>query len=417
VTSITYPRHSAAAKVRALALALLAATLTLLCIAGTADAAFPGKNGRILFVSDRSGASQIYTMNPDGSDVRNLTSSGGDNYYPAVSPDGRRIAFVSTRDGNPEIYSMDTDGTHQLRLTSNPQQDYEPTFSPNGATIVFSSNRTGRFSLFSMNATNGTGVTRVIGPGTDWHSPSFSPDGKKLVATSDSGTGEELFQMNADGSSPVRLLTSGSSIRHPSFSPDGKKVVFDVGATDTDVKQFDLMSSTFYDLAFSAELEEAGSYSPDGTKVLYTCQVPGSPADICTQNSADRSGKRRLGDPKANEQMAAWMSPSAYDDGTRPALTVGTPQLQKRKGTATVDVGITRRGKLSISGTGAGTEQRDLNAGASSTIAIRALGKVRKKLVRKGKASVSLTVTYTADIGDPITKTVSVKLLKTRKRK
>ena len=100
----------------------------MLAAPSAAQAAFPGQNGKIAFTSDRSGAFQIYAMNPDGSGQTQLTNDGG-NFQPAWSPDGRRIAFVSNRDPsdqncndfdipcNTEIYFMNADGSGQTRVT------------------------------------------------------------------------------------------------------------------------------------------------------------------------------------------------------------------------------------------------------------------------------------------------------------
>jgi Tol biopolymer transport system component len=81
-----------------------------------------------VFVSNRTGAKQIYVMNADGSQQSQLTTAGS-NYNPCFSPDGKKVAFVSERDGSPEIYIMDAEGTNQQRLTNNTVNDYWPVFS------------------------------------------------------------------------------------------------------------------------------------------------------------------------------------------------------------------------------------------------------------------------------------------------
>jgi Tol biopolymer transport system component len=100
----------------------------------------------------------IYTMSPDGSRVRQLTSGALDNEFPNWSPDGTRIVFNSLRDEplgeNYEVYSMRAGGGHVTRLTFEPAAgDYAPAWSPDGCRIVFASSRAGSVQdIFTMRA-------------------------------------------------------------------------------------------------------------------------------------------------------------------------------------------------------------------------------------------------------------------------
>ena len=85
---------------------------------------------RIVFYSDRDGDNDIYSMKSDGTGVKRLTNSPGDDAFPAWSPDGTRIAFASNRDGNVELYTMDADGTNLVRLTDDPAEDSSPAWRP-----------------------------------------------------------------------------------------------------------------------------------------------------------------------------------------------------------------------------------------------------------------------------------------------
>lgn len=79
---------------------------------------------------------------------------------PVFNPEGTKIAFVSNHDGDAEIYVVDADGSNLKQLTDNDAVDVSPTWSPDGDTIVFSSDRNGRFQLFRMNA-DGTGQEAI----------------------------------------------------------------------------------------------------------------------------------------------------------------------------------------------------------------------------------------------------------------
>jgi TolB protein len=82
----------------------------------------------IAFVSIRDGNAEVYVMDADGKNQRNLTNNPADDWGPAWSPDGKMIAFTSKRDGNLEVYVMDADGKNQHNLTNNPADDWCPSW-------------------------------------------------------------------------------------------------------------------------------------------------------------------------------------------------------------------------------------------------------------------------------------------------
>jgi len=85
---------------------------------------------KIAFTSYRDGSPEVYVMNADGTDPRNLTNHPAWDLDPAWSPDGSRIAFTSDRDGNEEVYVMNADGTDPRNLTNDPADETEPVWSP-----------------------------------------------------------------------------------------------------------------------------------------------------------------------------------------------------------------------------------------------------------------------------------------------
>jgi TolB protein len=111
---------------------------------------------------------EIYIMDADGRNPRNLTNHQAWENAPSGSPDGQKIAFVSNReswfpdgqkiafvsnrDGNVEIYVMNADGSHPRNLTNHPAWDEHPSWSPDGQQIAFVSNRDGNVEIYVMDA-------------------------------------------------------------------------------------------------------------------------------------------------------------------------------------------------------------------------------------------------------------------------
>jgi TolB protein len=126
---------------------------------------------QIAFVSDRAGRPHIFVMDPDGNNVRQL-SSGGHHTQPRWSPKGDRIAFT-IRAGNHDIWTMKSDGSGVRRLTSGPRDNASPTWSPDGRLIIFQSNRSQGWQLFSMLADGSEQAALTRGP-AEAMSPSWS---------------------------------------------------------------------------------------------------------------------------------------------------------------------------------------------------------------------------------------------------
>jgi len=196
--------------------------------AGDGDPSFSPDGGKIAFVSSRDGNSEIYVMNADGTNQKRLTINTVTDQDPSWSPDGSKILFVSFRDSSADVFIMNADGTNPVNLTKYPTgNETEPVFSPNGKKIAFRALRDGGINIYIMNedGTEQTALTDASGIDTE---PAFSPDGSKIVFRSDRDAGDrEIYMMDADGSNEVNLThTPGVTELAPGFSPDGNKIIF-----------------------------------------------------------------------------------------------------------------------------------------------------------------------------------------------
>ncbi len=327
-TRITRTSYYFRALVLVTALAMVASLL--LTQAGKpAQAAFPGQNGKIAFVSTRDGNEEIYTMNPDGSGLRNITNNPKQDNAPAWSPDGKKVAFVSSRDGRPQIFVMNADGSNPVNITNNAAvSDSDPAWSPDGKKIVFTSDRDGNFEIFVMDTDPSTiDATNLTPNATDDEFPAFSPDGTKIAFERLGEGAGEIFVMNADGSQPTNL--SNSSVGEdlvPAWSPDGKRIVFastrDGNGDETYVMNADGTGQTR--LTINKAIDDSGAFSPDGNKIAFASDRDGN-NEIYVMNP-DGTGQANLTNlGSASDTDPDWGVSAAVTANTAPTVTNLSP--------------------------------------------------------------------------------------------
>ena len=110
-----------------------------LALAAPAQATYPGKNGLIAFHSQTAQGTQIFTVRPNGRDLRQITRVNGDASTPDWSPDGRMIAFDLETADAAQIAIMNADGSglHTLPLAPGNIVEVDPSFTPDGRRLYF----------------------------------------------------------------------------------------------------------------------------------------------------------------------------------------------------------------------------------------------------------------------------------------
>lgn len=184
-------------------------------------------NERVVFVSDRDGSADIFTMFADGSGLTRLTSSPAEDTDPRLSPDGTRIVFVSDREGNDDIYLMDVNGLNRTRLTIHPEDDENPTWSPDGKSIAFMSWRDGNPEIYMMDVDDGPRFARLTYNPADDIQPAWSPDGTRIAFATDRDGNFDIYVMNRDGSGAENMTNHPDTDGRPTWSPNSSHIAFE----------------------------------------------------------------------------------------------------------------------------------------------------------------------------------------------
>ena len=179
----------------------------------------------ISFSSLRSGDLEIYIIDTDGNNLRNLTNHPASDHSPTWAPNGRSFAYVSHRDGKGEVYVMDLAKNKTRRLTNHPASESHPAWSPDGKWIAFASNRKGdepgNYDIYKMD-TNGENLQRLTNEGKYNSGPAWSPDSRSIAFYSIRNDDSGIFVMDTNGRN-VKKLARGIS---PSWSPDGERITY-----------------------------------------------------------------------------------------------------------------------------------------------------------------------------------------------
>jgi TolB protein len=175
----------------------------------------PAGDGSLVFASLRDLNLEIYVA--DAADVRTrLTEHPGRDWFAAWSPDGRRIAFNSDREGDENLYVMDADGGNLRQITDHPADDLRAAWSLDGATLLFVSERqtdllTGQMDLFVVPVAGGEADVRPLAAGEVFEGGAvWSADGGELAFMSNRDGAWHLYARDADGAN-LRQLTTGDS--------------------------------------------------------------------------------------------------------------------------------------------------------------------------------------------------------------
>ena len=191
----------------------------------------------------------VFSVKPDGTDLKRLTDAPGYDAEAVYAPDGSKILFTSARDGDLELYTMNPDGSKPTRLTNEVGYDGGAFFSSDSKRIVYRAHhpatpealadykqllsegliRPTTLEIFVMNA-DGTGKRQITHNGAANFCPYFHPNGRQIIFVSNMDDPKkrnfEIYLINLDGTGLERVTYNETFDGFPMFNKDGTRLVF-----------------------------------------------------------------------------------------------------------------------------------------------------------------------------------------------
>jgi TolB protein len=337
----------------------------LLALPTSAQASFPGRNGRIAYSVIPPGAypERMQSIDELGGDLRMYTYGGNQDW----SPGGNQLAFSLRDDG---IYTMDAAGRNVTQLVTNFTGDsrfFSTSWSRDGSIIVFgeiscskygcsegiegvnsdgsglrgiSAGRNPEWSpvddriavdyagdVYTVNS-DGSGGTQLTTSTADDMGPDWSPNGTKIAFASNRDGNYEIYVMNADGTGQTRITNTAAQETKPAWSPDGTKIVFERSTNPDPVNCWDACNAGIYKM--NADGSSEVRLTPDGTNARHPDWGPNvgyarprgaSPIDVAlVPNFWECAGGQ-------NAQHGPPLQVPSCSPATHPSefLTIGTP--------------------------------------------------------------------------------------------
>lgn len=267
---------------------------------------FTGKDGlflsTIVFVSDREGSKEIYAMDFDGRSVRRLTSVRSLALSPSGSRNGK-VAYTSYGKLFPQIWMMNSDGKDKREVPTGLDLNASPSLSPDATQIAFSGSAKGTTDIYVVNA-GGGGVRRLTTTRAIEASPAWSPTGRQILYTSDQSGNPQIHTVDPEGSGARRVTFAGNWNDEASWSPDGARIAFACrNEGDFNICLMDFATGQTVQLTGEGSNGHP-SWSPDGEKIVYSSRRGGR-THIYTMD-LNGQNKRQLTD-SGNNLQPVWL--------------------------------------------------------------------------------------------------------------
>ena len=248
---------------------------------------FTGRPGpflsRIGFISDRAGGPELWVMDWDGANPKQLTKHGTIALAPTWSPDGKKMVFTSYLRGTPALFVLTPHEGYLRLLWDKGGVNSSATFSPDGDRIAFASSVDGNTDIYVMSVEDGEPRRLTTARGIDTQ-PSWAPNGRQIAFTSTRSGAPQIYLMDADGSNVRRLSFEGGFHDEATWSHDGTRIActtkvgnkFQIATIDTITGDQTVIPGPGNN--------ESPCFSPDGSMLAFASDRTGTPQIFITDS-------------------------------------------------------------------------------------------------------------------------------------
>jgi len=230
---------------------------------------------KIVFVRAMSSrVKEIWMMDPDGSNQKQITHFNSLSIEPAISPDSSKIAFTSYVKGNPGIFVFSVDPVRQLPFYNQVASVNEtPAFTPDGKQIVYASSASGTAQIYIANV-DGSGLRRISSGNAIEVEPKVNPKtGNEIVFVSGRSGPQQIYRMNMDGADVERLTPGEGEASNPSWNPDGQYIAYSwtrgYATGNFNIFVMDVATRKYTQLTHSEGRNENPCWAPDGQHIVF----------------------------------------------------------------------------------------------------------------------------------------------------
>ncbi|SEA70706.1 TolB protein [Desulfuromusa kysingii] len=260
---------------------------------------------KIAYISKRTGHKELYLMDVDGHQSKQMTNHRSIVLNPDFSPMRKELIFTSYSKDNPDLYRKEVYTGRESRLSLKQGLNIGGRYSPDGREIAITLSKDKNSEIYLI-GTDGTIHKRLTNHYSIDVDPSWSPKGNKIAFVSDRRGNPNVFIVDIRTLEVSRLTYEGKYNVTPAWSPKGDKIafsrmvdgvfnIFTIREDGTDERQ----------LTFGSGSKEHPRWSPDGRFLIYSVDQSGGDKSIWVMR-ADGTGAKRISAPRSNDSHPAW---------------------------------------------------------------------------------------------------------------